>query len=138
MAFEAPRDFSSPGTVQGIWCATLWSPRLLEDDSGRTMPQRVADVPQVRVIATACSATFLTINGAQLYSPYVGDAEATLREVFRQARLASPSVLFLDEVSHIPLTVTDRSAGGCLGWKARRVGRRSRKLTSSSLIYAAE
>ncbi|KAJ2796237.1 hypothetical protein H4R20_005596 [Coemansia guatemalensis] len=52
----------------------------------------------VKVIATQVRSTFLSINGAALYSPYVGDAERTLRETFQRARATSPAVIFFDEV----------------------------------------
>ena len=39
-----------------------------------------------------------------MYSMYVGEGEELLRNTFRQARLAAPSILFLDEV--------DAMAGG--------------------------
>ena len=35
----------------------------------------------VRAAATSCKCTFLTLSCAQLYSPYVGDAERKIREV---------------------------------------------------------
>ncbi|XP_077989343.1 ATPase family gene 2 protein homolog B-like, partial [Glandiceps talaboti] len=55
----------------------------------------------VRAAATACNATFLAVSGAQLYSPYVGDSEKSIAEVFHHARLGAPSILFLDEVDSI-------------------------------------
>lgn len=51
-----------------------------------------------RAAASASKATFLTLSGAQLWSMYVGEGEALLRATFRRARLASPAILFLDEV----------------------------------------
>ncbi len=53
---------------------------------------------QVKAIATTSQSTFLSINGAQLYSPYVGDAEKVIRDTFTRARAAHPAVIFLDEV----------------------------------------
>ena len=35
----------------------------------------------VRAAATSCKCTFLALSCAQLYSPYVGDAERKIREV---------------------------------------------------------
>ena len=35
----------------------------------------------VRAAATACHTTFLSVSGAQVYSPYVGDAERFISEV---------------------------------------------------------
>jgi transitional endoplasmic reticulum ATPase len=52
----------------------------------------------VRAAASSCRATFWAINGAQIYSPYVGDSEKALRTLFKRARQTSPSVIFLDEV----------------------------------------
>ncbi|KAJ2355809.1 hypothetical protein GGF43_002463 [Coemansia sp. RSA 2618] len=63
----------------------------------------------IKVIATQNKATFLSINGASLYSPFVGDAERTLRETFRQARATRPSVIFFDEVEAM---VGKRAMGG--------------------------
>ena len=51
-----------------------------------------------RAAASASKATFLTLSGAQLWSMYVGEGEALLRATFQRARLASPAILFLDEV----------------------------------------
>ena len=35
----------------------------------------------VRAAATACHTTFLSVSGAQVFSPYVGDAERFISEV---------------------------------------------------------
>lgn len=40
----------------------------------------------------------VTLSGAQLFSMYVGEGEALLRGSFQRARLAAPSILFLDEL----------------------------------------
>ncbi|KAJ2763761.1 hypothetical protein IWQ57_005453, partial [Coemansia nantahalensis] len=66
----------------------------------------------IKVVATQTRATFLSINGAALYSPYVGDAERTLRETFRQARTTSPAVVFFDEIEAM---VGKRALGGAAG-----------------------
>lgn len=39
----------------------------------------------------------LLISGAELYSMYVGEGEALLRNTFQRARLAAPSIIFFDE-----------------------------------------
>jgi transitional endoplasmic reticulum ATPase len=46
--------------------------------------------------ATHCS--FVSLDGAAIYSPYLGDAEAALREAFHTARQTTPAIVFLDEV----------------------------------------
>ncbi|KAJ2488373.1 hypothetical protein IWW37_004873 [Coemansia sp. RSA 2050] len=55
----------------------------------------------VRVLATQMGSTFISINGAALYSPFVGDSERALRDVFRRARSARPAIVFFDEIDAI-------------------------------------
>nr|XP_057945120.1 spermatogenesis-associated protein 5-like protein 1 isoform X2 [Doryrhamphus excisus]XP_057945121.1 spermatogenesis-associated protein 5-like protein 1 isoform X2 [Doryrhamphus excisus] len=55
----------------------------------------------VRAAASASRCTFLSVSGADLYSPYVGDSEQALSQLFRQARACSPCVLFLDEIDSL-------------------------------------
>ncbi|KAG0225382.1 hypothetical protein BGW42_004452 [Actinomortierella wolfii] len=55
----------------------------------------------VKAIATTSGASFLSVNGAALYSSYMGDSEKILRQTFHQARLAAPSIIFLDELDTI-------------------------------------
>ncbi|KAI7873010.1 P-loop containing nucleoside triphosphate hydrolase protein [Spinellus fusiger] len=55
----------------------------------------------VKVIASTSGAAFLSINGAQLYSPYVGDSEKIVRTTFQKARASAPAIVFLDEIEAI-------------------------------------
>jgi ATP-dependent 26S proteasome regulatory subunit len=41
------------------------------------------------------------LSDADLYSMYVGEGEALLRDTFRQARLAAPSIIFFDEADAV-------------------------------------
>ncbi|XP_050402872.1 ribosome biogenesis protein SPATA5L1 isoform X2 [Patella vulgata] len=63
----------------------------------------------VRAAATATRTTFLSLNGAQLFSPFVGESERIVTETFQKARTLAPSILFLDEIDSI---VGKRSEGG--------------------------
>ncbi|XP_022101419.1 spermatogenesis-associated protein 5-like protein 1 [Acanthaster planci] len=54
-----------------------------------------------RAAATACHASFLALSCAELYSPFVGDSEKIITEVFRKARLTAPSIVFLDELDSL-------------------------------------
>jgi SpoVK/Ycf46/Vps4 family AAA+-type ATPase len=54
-----------------------------------------------RAAATASGATFVSLSGAQVYSMYLGEGEALLRETFKRARLSAPSIIFLDELDSI-------------------------------------
>ena len=51
-----------------------------------------------RAAAGAAGATFLYLSGAQVYSPFVGEAERALRDFFTLGRSCAPSILFLDEL----------------------------------------
>lgn len=59
---------------------------------------------------------FLAIKGPQLFSKWVGESEKALREVFRQARAAAPSILFIDEIDAIGgKRSNDISSGSSVG-----------------------
>lgn len=75
-------------------------------------PPGNAKTTLVRALATSIRASFLSLSGADVYSPYVGEAEATLRAAFATARSALPCVLFLDEVDAL---VGSRGIGGSGG-----------------------
>ncbi|XP_067666570.1 ATPase family gene 2 protein homolog B-like [Haliotis asinina] len=62
----------------------------------------------VRAAATATHSAFLSLSGAQLYSPFVGDSERMVTEVFQKSRVMAPTILFLDEIDSI---VGKRSEG---------------------------
>ena len=49
-----------------------------------------------------------TYTHIDVFSPYVGEAEAEIRRAFTIARQASPCVLFLDELDAL---VTNRESG---------------------------
>ncbi|KAL5004566.1 hypothetical protein ScPMuIL_018022 [Solemya velum] len=63
----------------------------------------------VRAVATSCHVTFLSVSGAQLYSPFVGQSEKTIIEIFQRARACAPSIIFFDEIDSV---VGKRSEGG--------------------------
>lgn len=48
-------------------------------------------------VAPAAPPVSASAPGMQLYGMYVGEGEAALRDAFRRARLARPSIIFLDE-----------------------------------------
>ncbi|KAK3222844.1 hypothetical protein Dsin_009869 [Dipteronia sinensis] len=50
-----------------------------------------------KAAAHAAQASFFSLSGAELYSMYVGESEALLRDTLRRARLAAPSIIFFDE-----------------------------------------
>ncbi len=54
-----------------------------------------------KALATESGLNFLAVKGAELVSMYVGESERAVREVFRKARAASPSIIFFDEFDSI-------------------------------------
>ncbi|KAJ3100298.1 hypothetical protein HDU96_010378 [Phlyctochytrium bullatum] len=50
------------------------------------------------IIAARSGATFLAINGAEIFSAYLGESERAVRLTFQRARASAPSVIFIDEV----------------------------------------
>ena len=54
-----------------------------------------------KAVATESGLNFLAVKGGELISMYVGESERAVREVFRKARSASPSILFFDEIDAI-------------------------------------
>lgn len=55
----------------------------------------------VRALAREAELNFLAVKGAELISMYVGESERAVREIFRKARAASPSIIFFDEIDSI-------------------------------------
>ena len=51
-----------------------------------------------KAVATEAGLNFIAVKGAELVSMYVGESERAVREVFRKARAASPSIIFFDEI----------------------------------------
>ena len=50
-----------------------------------------------RVVATESEANFISIRGHEIFSKWVGESEKAIREIFRKARIAAPSIIFFDE-----------------------------------------
>ncbi|XP_063170036.1 ATPase family gene 2 protein homolog B [Candoia aspera] len=64
-------------------------------------PSGCAKTMLVKAAASCSHCSFLSVNGADLFSPLVGDSEKSLSQVFRQARANSPAIVFLDEIDAI-------------------------------------
>src|SRR5512136_344731 len=61
-----------------------------------------------KAVATESQANFISVKGPEFLSKWVGESEKAVREVFRKARQAAPSVIFLDEIDSI---APSRSSG---------------------------
>lgn len=72
-------------------------------------PPGCAKTTIAKCLAAETHMTFLSVSGAEIYSPYVGDAERFLVKLFHQARISSPVIIFLDEIDAL---VGSRSTKG--------------------------
>jgi transitional endoplasmic reticulum ATPase len=51
-----------------------------------------------KAVANESECNFISVKGPELLSKWVGESEKGVREIFRKARQASPSIIFFDEV----------------------------------------
>ena len=65
-----------------------------------------------KAIANEAKANFITVKGPELISKWVGESEKAIREVFKKAKQASPSIIFLDEFESIAGARTTNSGEG--------------------------
>jgi transitional endoplasmic reticulum ATPase len=54
-----------------------------------------------KAVANESGVNFISIKGPQLISRYVGESERGVRETFRTAKRAAPTILFFDEIDSI-------------------------------------
>ncbi len=54
-----------------------------------------------KAVATERESNFISIKGPEFLSKYVGESEKAVREVFRKAKMASPCIIFIDEIDSI-------------------------------------
>ena len=66
----------------------------------------------VKAIAGTGQANVLSVKGAELLSKWVGESERAVRELFRRAREAAPTLVFLDEVDALAPVRGQSTDGG--------------------------
>ena len=54
-----------------------------------------------KVLASESEARMLSINGPEIMNKYYGETEAKLRDIFKEAKENSPSIIFIDEIDAI-------------------------------------
>ena len=61
-----------------------------------------------KAAATESNANFISVNGPQLLSKWVGESEKAIRETFKKAKQVAPAIIFFDELDAIaPVRGTD-------------------------------
>ena len=54
-----------------------------------------------KVMASESEANMFPINGPEIMNKYYGETEAKLRDIFKEAKDNSPSIIFIDEIDAI-------------------------------------
>lgn len=54
-----------------------------------------------KAVATESNAHFISISGPEIVGKFYGESEARLREIFKEARENSPTIIFMDEIDSI-------------------------------------
>jgi transitional endoplasmic reticulum ATPase len=54
-----------------------------------------------KAVANESGVNFISVKGPSLISKYVGESERGVREVFKKAKQASPTILFFDEIDSL-------------------------------------
>uniref|UniRef100_A0A182PEP2 AAA+ ATPase domain-containing protein n=1 Tax=Anopheles epiroticus TaxID=199890 RepID=A0A182PEP2_9DIPT len=75
-------------------------------------PPGCAKTTLAKCLAAETGMTFLSLSAAEVYSPYVGDAEKLITRVFNEARTNAPAMVFLDEIDSL---VGNRGTAGMKG-----------------------
>ncbi|OGX06664.1 MAG: AAA family ATPase [Omnitrophica bacterium RIFCSPLOWO2_12_FULL_50_11] len=63
-----------------------------------------------KALATESEVNFIAVKGPELISKYVGESERGIREIFRKAKQAAPTIVFFDEIDAL-LPIRGRSGG---------------------------
>ncbi|CAL1713789.1 unnamed protein product [Somion occarium] len=66
----------------------------------------------VRACATESGVNFVAVKGSELLNKYVGESEKAVRDIFRKARGAAPSIIFFDEIDALGSSRSDADSGG--------------------------
>lgn len=56
-----------------------------------------------KALATETGLNFIAVKGPELFSKWVGESERMVREIFRKARNAAPSIIFFDEIDAVAM-----------------------------------
>ena len=71
-------------------------------------PPGCSKTMMARALATESEMNFLAVKGPELLSKWLGESERSLASLFRRARMASPAIIFFDEIDAI---ATKRGSG---------------------------
>jgi AAA family ATPase len=64
-----------------------------------------------KALPTESGLNFFAVKGPELFSKYVGDSEKAVRDIFKKARMSSPSIIFFDEIDAMASSRSSESSG---------------------------
>jgi transitional endoplasmic reticulum ATPase len=64
-----------------------------------------------KAVASESGVNFISVKGPQIMSKYIGESEKGVRELFRKAKQAAPTILFLDEIDSLVPKRNSESSG---------------------------
>jgi len=64
-----------------------------------------------KAVASESGVNFISVKGPQIMSKYIGESEKGVRELFKKAKQAAPTILFLDEIDSLCPRRTSDSSG---------------------------
>jgi len=86
----------------------LRSPQLLLDSGLRSHvgallygPSGTGKTLLAKALANECGLNFISIDGPEMFSKWLGETEEGLRQIFRIARQVAPTVIFFDQLDSI-------------------------------------
>ncbi|MHA1733711.1 MAG: CDC48 family AAA ATPase, partial [Promethearchaeota archaeon] len=54
-----------------------------------------------KAVASESQSNFISVKGPEIFSKWVGESERAIREIFRKARSAAPSIVYFDELDAV-------------------------------------
>ena len=137
VATEAPRSVPAHGHPASQGYSALRTPRLQQ--GARIRPctgvsvSHATQTLMAKALASQSKLNFIAVKGPELFSKWVGESEKAVKEVFRKARAAAPSIVFFDEIgpSHLASPRFVLMCCRCTCSPARQLGQRLRQCRGS-------
>ena len=68
-----------------------------------------------RAVATEAGLNFIAVKGPELFSKWVGESEKAVHSLFQRAQVASPSIVFFDELDGLAVSRDSGHDGASVG-----------------------
>ncbi|KAI0154960.1 AAA-domain-containing protein [Xylariaceae sp. FL1272] len=112
-------DIGGYEDVKGALQQALQTPKGLTEDlwiptKGILLygPPGCSKTMTAQAMATETGYNFLAVKGGELLNMYVGETERSIRNIFKRAAEAAPSIIFFDEIDSLAGSRSTGQAGG--------------------------